>query len=268
MRRWTAFTRPDKFNFDGKSVKRLWARLHACDREPLPESTALLDAWALYHNGAFEAALQAATALGDAGHTLANKTTCAYAAYLEPDETLRLTLYQQVIERASEQIESSPENANAHYLQAFALGRYSQGISVTRGLSQGLGSRTKHALEAAIRLQPQHAEAYIALGSFHAEVIDKLGVLIASMTYGAKRERSLQMFEQGMGLLPRSPLAMIEYATALIMLDGEQRRDEARMLYAQAAALPPLDALDWLTIEEARAGLPPEPDPVTGAAPL
>jgi hypothetical protein len=39
----------------------------------------------------------------------------------------------------------------------------------------------------AIALQPRHADAHIALGAFHAEVIDKVGALIGGMTYGAKQ---------------------------------------------------------------------------------
>ena len=42
-----------------------------------------------------------------------------------------------------------------------------------------------------IALQPRHAHAYIALGAFHAEVIDKVGTLIGGMTYGAKKDVGL-----------------------------------------------------------------------------
>ena len=61
---------------------------------------------------------------------------------------------------------------------AYALGRYSQGISVAKALAQGLGGKVKNALETTIKLAPKHADAHIALGAFHAEVIDKVGSLL------------------------------------------------------------------------------------------
>ena len=53
----------------------------------------------------------------------------------------------EVAERAEAQIAAEPDNPNAHYMMAFALGRYSQGISVAKALSQGLGNKIKTALE-------------------------------------------------------------------------------------------------------------------------
>ena len=70
---------------------------------------------------------------------------------------------------------AEPDNCQALYWQAYALGRYSQGISVARALAQGLGSKVKGALERVIELQPHHADAHTALAAFHAEVIDKVG---------------------------------------------------------------------------------------------
>ena len=96
------------------------------------------------------------------------------------------------------QVKDDPQNPNAWYWQAYALGRYSQGISVAKALAQGLGSKVKEALQKTIQLQPRHADAHVALGSFHAEVIDKVGSLIGSMTYGARKETGLKMFEQAL----------------------------------------------------------------------
>ena len=268
MSRWTPFPHQAVFNFDRKSVRRHWSRLHAADQEPLPQSPALLDAWALFHNGAFEAAFDAGCALGLVGATVANRACCTYAAHLEHDAEVRLQLYAQVAERAAEQLEAAPDHANAHYLQAFALDRYSQGISVAKAMAQGLGGTIKNALETAIRLQPQHAEACVALGTFHAEMIDKVGVLIGSMAFGAKRDRSLNLFAQGLTLQPNFPQGLVDYALALVMLDGEPRRKEAEQLYARAAAAQPKDALDCLHIAVAKAGLPPDAGLRTGAATL
>ena len=159
----------------------------------------------------------------------------------------------EVAERASAQTQQEPDNVNAWYWKAYALGRYSQGISIARALAQGLGTRVKVALEKTIKLEPRHADAHIALGAFHAEVIDKVGTLIGAMTYGANRETGMKLYQTALQLNPNSAMALTEYANALLMMDGERSASEARSLFEQAAACSPLDAMQWLDVELAKA---------------
>jgi tetratricopeptide (TPR) repeat protein len=106
-------------------------------------------------------------------------------------------------------------------------------------------------LEKTIALQPHHADAHVALGAFHAEVIDKVGALIANMTYGAKKETSLNLFEKALSLTPQSTIARIEYANALVILEGEKRMAEATRYYELAAGTRALDAAERLDVEMA-----------------
>jgi tetratricopeptide (TPR) repeat protein len=252
---WTAFPRLGDFAHDADSVARNWALLHGGDAEPLPADPRVLGAWVLFHQGEFERAAQAGVAAGGAGITVAIKATAIYATYLEAREKTRLNLLQQAAQRAEQQAAAEPDNPNAWYWFAYATGRYSQGISVAKALAQGLGGKVKDALEQTIRLQPRHADAHVALGTFHAEVIDKVGSLIGSMTYGAKRETGLRMFQHALQLNARSAVALIEYANGLVMLEGDRKFDESTRLYQQAAAIEPLDAKEWLDVEHARAEL-------------
>lgn len=255
MARWKTFSPPAPFAFDAAQIAGHWARLHARDQEPLPQEPALLQAWSLFHNGAWEDAHRAGLRLGASGLTVANKAACVYALRLETRPTERLVLCEAVAQRAQAHAHSQPDNPNAHYLLACALGQYSQGVSVAQALAQGLGGRIKAALETTIALQARHADAHFALGAFHAEIIDKIGPLIAHMTYGARKEVSLQMFQQGFALQPDSPLGLVEYATALRVLEGDARTQEARTLCARAAALQALDAHEYLEIAAAREAL-------------
>jgi hypothetical protein len=253
MAPWTAFSYTPKFRFTSKSIIKHWGRLHAGDREPLPQDDVLLSAWAMFHRGEFEQAVKTGLSVGMAGFNVANKATCIYANLLEPREKTKLDLFLQVSERASEQIVAQPTNANAYYLQAYALGRYSQGISVAKALAKGLGGKVKSALETAIRLEPMHADAHIALGTFHAEVIDKVGPLIGNMTYGAKKDAGLRLLEYGLSLYPESPSALLEYAHGMVLLDSEHYAEHITPLYQRVLALKPLDAPDRLCVELARA---------------
>lgn len=255
MAKWSAFPHAGDYTFDAAGVRRQWARLHAGDAEPCPTDAALLEAWALFHSGEFQKAAEAGLKAGDAGLTVANKATCVYATYLENKEKVRLDLFMEVASRAQEQATRDPKNANAWYLQAYALGRYSQGISVAKALAQGLGQRIRSALEKTIELQPAHADAHVALGAFHAEVIDKVGPLIGRMTYGARKDVGLAMFRKALEINPGSAMAHLEYARGLIMLEGPLRNAEATRLYQQAAAIEPMDAKERLDHELALAEL-------------
>jgi hypothetical protein len=253
--KWTAFPHAGEFPFDAAALKKQWARLHAGDAEPLPREPAVLEAWALYHAGEFQQAAEAGLKAGGDGITVANKAACVYANYLEKKEKAKLELFLQAAQRAEAQAGRDPANPNAWYLQAYALGRYSQGISVAKALAQGLGSKVKEALERTIKLQPRHADAHVALAAFHAEVIDKVGALIGGMTYGAKKETGLKLFHEGLKLNPGSAIAMLEYANGLLMLEGDRKMKEATRLYEQAAASEAIDAAERLHVALAQAEL-------------
>ena len=257
--KWTAFPHLGDYSFDVASVKKNWARLHQGDCEPLPKNAAVISAWVLFHNGefqkAFDAGIKAAEAGIPDGITVANKAACIYANYLETKEKLKLELFTEAAERAEAQQKADPKNVNAFYWQAYALGRYGQGISVAKALAQGLGSKVKQALEQAIKLQPKHSDAHIALGAFHAEVIDKVGSLIGGMTYGAKKDVGLNLFKKALELNPTSAIAMIEYANGMVMLEGDKKMKDATALYEHAAASKALDATERLDVEMAKAEL-------------
>lgn len=253
---WNTFPHPDRsFVYAGASLKKHWERLHRGDREAFPADAAVQEAWRLYHQGDFHQACAAGLAVGVDGYNVANKAAMIYATYLEDDDKRKLELLQAVSARCDELQQAQPENANAYYFQAYALGRYSQGISVLNALAQGLGSRIKAALEAALRLEPKHVEALIASGAYHAEVVDKVGALVGKLTYGASKDVAVKHFESALKLMPDSAIACIEYANAMVMLFGKGRMDQAVALYEKAAAATPVDAMEKLDVELAKSEL-------------
>ena len=150
---------------------------------------------------------------------------------------------------------ADPKNANAHYLHGMALGRYGQGISIAVALKKGLGGKIKASLETAIKLQAKHADAHIALGTWHAEIVGKVGALVGGMTYGAKKDAAVEHFKKALKLNPDSAIARIEYANALATMFGEARLKEAEKLYNEAAKCKPADAMERLDVELAKSEL-------------
>lgn len=250
---WAKFPYPDpSYTYTAASLKKAWARLHAGDCEPFPKDAALVDAWIAFHAGEFEKAAKLGLALGMAGYSVANKATCIYANYLEKSDAKKLKFYEEVAEHCEEQQAEQPKEAAGFYWHAYALGRYSQGISIVKALSQGIGNKVKNSLDATIKLAPKHADAHIGLGTYHAEIIDKVGAMIGGLTYGAKKDEGIKMFKKALALNPDSAIARIEYANGLVMLEGKKKMDDAIALYKEAAACEAVDAMERLDVESAK----------------
>lgn len=250
---WSKFPHPDDaYVYTAASLKKHWARLHVGDAEPFPKDARLVEAWIAFHAGDFERATKLGLDVGVDGYSVAHKATCMYATYLEKSEKKKIATYEEVAERCERQQQEQPDNAAGYYWHAYALGRYAQGISVVKALAQGVGAKVKHSLDMTLKLAPKHADAHIAMGAYHSEIIDKVGAMIGGLTYGVKKEEGYKHFKKALELNPDSAIARIEYANALVMLDGKKKMDEAVGLYEAAAACEPRDAMERLDVELAK----------------
>jgi tetratricopeptide (TPR) repeat protein len=280
MSEWNSFPHANAdFDYEGSGLLDSWTDLHRGDcvefpdadwvRQTLEEAPdaapesfdgdysaladMIQDAWRCYHRGDFQQAVVLADQCGLIAHAPANKATGIYATYLEDDENAARAHFLSAVERAEAAMEALPDDPNSYYFHAFNLGRYSQSISIVKALSQGIGGKIQSSLENAIELQPEHADANIALGAYYAEVIDKVGKMLGKLTYGATPGKSLKHFEQALELEPGAPIAHIEYANGLYLLYGDDRLDEVTDLYVKATEMDPVDAMAKLDIEAALA---------------
>jgi tetratricopeptide (TPR) repeat protein len=250
---WATFPYPDPaYVYTAAGLRKAWRRLHAGDAEPWPSEAQVVDAWIAFHAGQFERAVRQGLDAGAAGHAAANKAACIHAVYLETSAARKSERLLQVAERCEHEQARQPSNAAAFYWHAYALGRYSQDISVIKALAQGLGGKVKASLDTTLTLAPRHADAHIALGVYHAEIIDKVGALVGGLTYGASKAEAFRHFQQALSLNPDSAIARVEYADALVMLDGRKQAQEALALCREAAAMTPHDAMERLDVERAR----------------
>lgn len=255
-KKWVKFPHADKaYAYDAAALKKNWARLHKGDGEPPPKDAAVLEAWRHFHAGEFQQAVESGLEAGGAGVNAAVKAQVVYATYLEKSDKAKLELMEEAANLADERRQAAPKDANAHYLYALALGRYSQGISVAKALAQGYGGKIKEALLTALKLDGKHADSHTAYGAYQAEVIAKVGGIVAGMTYGAKKDSALEHYEKAIKLFPESAITRIEYGNGLIHLFGKAKIAEATKLYEQAAALKPMDAMERLDVELAKSEL-------------
>lgn len=239
------------FDFAGAALKKSWAGLHQGNLEPFPAQAKVRKAWQAYHEGRFGEAVRAGAKHGDECLLPAAFAATMYTHYLENDEKKKLNRFENAVDLAEQAAELDPDSANAHFILALALGRYSQFINILEALTKGIAPRVKESLEQCLELEPDHAEAHAALAAWHAEIVDTLGSMLASLRFGAKRKVAEEHFDAAIELCPALPFAYIEKANGLVLLYGDDGEEEIRDLLETAVSMTPIDAVQALDIEQA-----------------
>lgn len=271
---WAAFPHPDKaYDYPGDKLAKAWLKLHAGDQEPFPDdkhvakllkgnpalgkdagklAESLQAAWRAFHRGDFHEAYETGVALKALGASVAVKAGGIHATYLVKNDKDKIARYEALAKLAEGAIAALPGEANSHYRHAYALGRYSQGISIAAALAQGVAGKVRASLDAALKIAPKHAEARTALGLYHAEIVGKVGGMLAKLTYGASAGEAEKQLKEALKLTPDSPIAWIEYGNMLLLLYGDKREDDVAEAYQKASKLKPYDAMEALDAAWAR----------------
>jgi len=268
--KWAPFPHDAKsFAYAGDALKKAWPQLHAGDAETFPATkhaaillkaagkaapkldaeslaAALQDAWRAFHRGDFQRAYEAGEKLGPVGASVAVKALGIHATYLVDDEDDKLKRFEHAAKLAEAAMAALPGEPNSHYRHAFALGRYSQGLSIAKALKQGIAGKVRASLDTALDLAPKHAEAHTALALYHAEIIGKIGAMIGGLTYGAKASEAESHIKTALKITPDSPIAHIEHGNVLLLLHGDKQEDAAAGAYEKAAKATPKDAMEAL----------------------
>ncbi len=226
-----------------------WEDLHAADLATEPQGD-LLAAWLLFHNGHYAAAAEAGLALGAEGVPVVQRSVVAYTDYICEDEDECTELLEQAYLLG----EDGTGGTNTQFTTALAMGRYSQSISVTKALAKGLGGKIKNLLTSVLDAEPNHAEAHLAMAMYHAEIIDKVGATLGSLTYGANAKTANKHIEKSIELVPNA-INLIEAGNAVLLLKGDKGMNDATAYYERAAEVEPLDALQAMDVDFATSQL-------------
>ena len=197
---------------------------------------------AAYAEGRFVEAAELGEAQGTSeGYALAAESLAIHGYYIAA-EGERPELFARAIRAADEAIRLDPDNPEAHFQSAHAIGREAQTVSVMEALNRGYARRTREAAEEALRLDPEMAEAHLTLASWHAEIVNKVGGLIARVTYRATRRNALDYYEKALELAPDEKTVYLEYSNGLLLLGRNRNREQARELLSRGLQIPPGDA--------------------------
>lgn len=148
-------------------------------------------------------------------------------------------LYEQAAEHARTAVAADPNEPEAHFELARALGRLAQFKGVVQSLE--LAGDVKDALEETINLNPEHGGAYHALALWHLEV---------PWIAGGRAGQIRPLFEQAIAAEPNELTHVVGYGKALLALDDAEA---AKLQLGRSLELSPKSARDEKDLEEARA---------------
>ena len=195
------------------------------------------EARALFATGDYLPAAAKARAVGNAeGLALATQITCYYGRYLAPEDD-RLALFEGAVEMAAAALELDPNNAFVRVQNAHALGRYSQQIGVVEAISEGLASKVRDQIDAALALEPDNPSAHMLLANWHAAIINNSG-FVGRMIFGADEDEVFAHYSEAIRVSPADPQIRLEFARAILELDEEENATLAREQLDAALAMP------------------------------
>ena len=180
-------------------------------------------AQSLYDQGKWQEAATAAAALKtSAGYALAAEATTNGAGLVADSQ--RKALFSKAQDYAKQAIAADKNNADAYFELARAQGRLAQFSGILQSL--GMAKEMKQNLDTAIKLKPNMASAYVALGLWNAN-LDAKGAIARSAS-GASRAQVIPNFEKAIALEPNAPIHRVEYANALL-LQGNKAAARAQL---------------------------------------
>ena len=201
------------------------------------------DAESAFTDGRFVEAADIAEAVGTStGYALAAKSLAIYGHYVATEEGDRDEAIARAIRMGEEAVRADSTNAEAYFQSAHAVGRYAQTVGTMTALRKGLGGKVRDLLEAALAINPDFAEAHLALAGWHADVA--AAGRVARWMYGGNREDAITHFKRAMELEPEHKVVLFEYGVRLPDLDEEAGVARAREMLSRALDLPVRDAYE------------------------
>lgn len=180
---------------------------------PVASAQSLQAAQDLYNQGKWQEAATAAAALKtSAGYALAAEATTNGAGLVA--DAQKKALFTKAQEYATQAIAADKNNADAYFELARAQGRLAQFSGILQSL--GMAKDMKKNLDTALKLNPNMASAYVALGLWNANLAAK--GFAATAATGANKSQVVPNFEKAVKLDPNTPAHRLEYGNALLSI--------------------------------------------------
>jgi len=255
-----------QFQYSREELTERWDELHRRDRAPFPdadyvrelsaeppadpEATArrLLDGWRDFHAGNFEAAFRAGFDAGPPGDFLAGRAWLIYATHMTRSEDRRRKMLKALVGFIEANLDDRDPPPTYWETAGLALiyAEYGRTLSTNRARAEDIPETVRDLVVKALEKEPAQPAALGTLGGWHAEIIDRVGGLLARMLFGAKKSEAHEYFNRALTIAPDLVQLRREYGEAILRLYGSDREDDALEQLRTATEITPLNAEDYL----------------------
>ncbi|MCY4313011.1 MAG: hypothetical protein OXD44_04825 [Gammaproteobacteria bacterium] len=201
-------------------------------------AASLEEAGTAYAEGRYLEAAQIAEKIGGAsGFALAANSLNTHALYYAEKEE-QSGLFRHAMDLAERAVEIDPKSLRGHFELVRAMGKYAQGIGRIKAMSEKYAEQIREHLEIALSLDDNSADAHLALGSWHAGLIEVMGSFLAGVLFGANRKDAFFHIERALELDPDGIDTHYGSANGYLALGKRKYRKKAEGLLLRVAELP------------------------------
>ncbi len=216
-----------------KSAMVLGLAVLSCAGFAAADTGSLETATKLYASGDYAQAAHSARALPSArANALAARALLAQARFAPRSE--RAVLVEAARTTAASAISRDPAIVEGHLQLAVALGFQGRAVGNYFAHQQGLATEARAAIDAALALEPENAWALALSGTWHLEIVNGAGPLLASALYDANRAAGISHIRQAVSAHDVSVIVLHQCALQLLAHDTRAFGEEAERILLAA----------------------------------
>jgi tetratricopeptide (TPR) repeat protein len=198
----------------------------------------------LYAEGNYDDAIRAGLSRGDA-RGYAEAARAQLAQEVSGDEPC-LPCLEKAEDYARRAIAADPKLPEGQVYLAISLGMEEHLRGTSTALRLKYPSEAKHALDAALAVDPKNPWALAALGGWNLAIVHGGGSFLADLFYGATVKRGLEAFAAAFKSAPDNILLRYQYALSLSVFDPDRFHTEIEDALVHATGAPANTAYEKL----------------------
>ncbi|MDE2182027.1 MAG: hypothetical protein KGJ78_03290 [Alphaproteobacteria bacterium] len=199
-------------------------------------------AYQLYAEGKYDDSVRISLAQNDAaGYAEAARSTLAEEA---GRDSPCLPCLQRAEDYARRAIATDPHLVDGNIYLAITLGLEEHIIGPDAARRQNFPDVARHAIDAALAVDPKNAWALAALGGWNLAIVHGGGAFLADLFYGATVGKGLQAFEAAFEAAPNNIAVRYQYALSLSMFNEARYQPQIEAALARVVSLPTATAYE------------------------
>lgn len=216
----------------------------------------VLDVWALFYRGDFQAARREGRKYGAAGAIPGLFAQIIYAIYLADTQKTKHALLQEVAndvkvyEPAVRKMKGKPRYARDYAIiqlgTAYATARIAEEAPIPVVLRRGYIGQIKGASDEILGTNPDHPLGLAFRAGVDAGIMRRVGKKTGRITYGAKQSVATEYFERAIGKVDDMAIIRYEYGNAIIYVNKKRELDVAVAEIEKASKMKPYFAMEAL----------------------